>query len=308
MNPIRLAAAVAALAIAVPAASPALADEPYAVTPSGRTEAIFDLPVTATSDKIANGCADMGWSLINSTETLVVCEAKMSTMQSVLAALAMGNRYSTPPKQYLRFNIAGLGRSSRVQATGWMETQMAFGQVRTEEMTAANYHNNVMDLFQALGGRLPPGTVFPNHAYFGAGWEATAENNGVRVTEVVDSSPASAAGLQPGDVLTRLAKERIKTHGDILDGLRKAAKAETYEVEVQRAGKPIKLSFNRAYRAEVTGPALADLSPEAPASATPAVMALSPADELAKFAKLHQDGVLSDEEFAATKAKLLGAN
>lgn len=32
----------------------------------------------------------------------------------------------------------------------------------------------------------------------------------------------------------------------------------------------------------------------------------SSADELAKLAKLHQDGVLSAEEFAAQKAKLLG--
>jgi hypothetical protein len=32
----------------------------------------------------------------------------------------------------------------------------------------------------------------------------------------------------------------------------------------------------------------------------------SVADELAKFAKLHKEGVLTDEEFSALKAKLLG--
>lgn len=35
-------------------------------------------------------------------------------------------------------------------------------------------------------------------------------------------------------------------------------------------------------------------------------VALSAADELAKFAALHERGQLSDEEFTATKAKLLG--
>jgi hypothetical protein len=36
------------------------------------------------------------------------------------------------------------------------------------------------------------------------------------------------------------------------------------------------------------------------------VAGTSSADELAKLAKLHQDGVLSADEFAAQKAKLLG--
>jgi hypothetical protein len=39
---------------------------------------------------------------------------------------------------------------------------------------------------------------------------------------------------------------------------------------------------------------------------SPAVAAPSAADELAKFAALHAQGILSDEEWAATKARLLG--
>ena len=294
-----------ALGVAIQSA-PALADVAYAVTPSGRTEAYFDLPVVGASDKIANGCADMGWTLINSTSTVVTCEAQMGTMQSVLAALLIGNKYSTPPKQYIRFNIAGSGRASRVQATGWIETQMAFGQTRTAEMTAAHYHNNVMQLFLGLGGRFPPGTSFPNHAFFGSQFQE-AGGKGLVITEMQPGSPIERSGAKSGDLITRLAKERIKSGNDLLDGLRKAVKSETYEVEVMRAGQSVKLTVPREYRGAVEGPALADLPPEADASAlAQQIVPLSPADELAKFAKLKADGVISDAEFEAQKKRLLG--
>ncbi|WP_120717343.1 PDZ domain-containing protein [Tsuneonella amylolytica] len=301
----KLVITLAAFAATVPL-TPVYADEPYAVTPSGRTEAIFDTGVTETSDKIANGCANVGWTLVNTTSTMVVCEARMSTMQSVLAALAMGNQYSTPPKQFLRFNIAGLGQRSRVQATGWMETQMAFGQVRTEEMTAANYHNNVMNFFGNLGAHFPPGTTFPNHAFIGSGFEPTSRNQGVTLTSIQPGSPAEKAGLQNGDVLVRLAKEKIKSGGDLLDGMRKAAKNQQYEVEIVRGGKPLKMTIAREFRAQVTDADLPDLPPLTDPAPVQAVMSVSPADELAKFAKLRDDGIITAEEFQKKKAAILG--
>lgn len=297
------------IAVACAALSaPARADEPYAVTPSGRTETVFGLSVVDTSDRIANGCADLGWTVVNTTSSMVVCEAQLSTMQSVLAAMLIGNSYSTPPKQFLRFNLVGLGRGTRAQATGWIETQMAFGQIRTQEMTAANYHNDVMNLFTAIGGEFPAGTIFPNHAYFGSGFEPTSGNRGLRIKDVQSGSPAERGGLQNGDVLTRLARERIKSGDDLLDGLRKAVKAETYEVEVERGGQPMKLTLEREFRPEAQGPDLASLPPE-PINepvAVQQVLALSPADELAKFAKLRDDGIITDAEFDAQKVKLLG--
>ncbi len=47
---------------------------------------------------------------------------------------------------------------------------------------------------------------------------------------------------------------------------------------------------------------------EAPAPAAPqyAPAAPDPADEIEHYAQLHDQGVLSDEEFAAAKAKVLG--
>ena len=295
--------------VAAVTATPAVADLPYAVTPSGRTEAIFDMSVVDTSDKIANGCADVGWTLVSTTQTMVVCEAQLTTMQSVLAALAMGNRYSTPPKQYLRFNIAGLDGGSRVQATGWVETQMAFGQVRTEEMSSANYHNAVMDFLINLGGRFPPGTSFPNHALLGVsgGTAVTSPTEGIRVEGVDPGSPADKGGIQVGDIITKIAKERVKNGDDLLDGLRKAVKDPSYEVEFLRAGKASKTTLERAYRTAVVAPALREVPPVSEqATMATVVTPLSPADELAKFAKLHEQGVITDAEFAAAKARLLG--
>jgi len=54
---------------------------------------------------------------------------------------------------------------------------------------------------------------------------------------------------------------------------------------------------------QVTGPPAA--APAAPAPAAPAAGS-SMADQLGQLADLHQRGVLTDDEFAAAKAKLLG--
>ena len=47
-------------------------------------------------------------------------------------------------------------------------------------------------------------------------------------------------------------------------------------------------------------------APAVPAQAVPAQAAPSMADQLNQLADLHKQGVLSDDEFAAAKAKLLG--
>jgi hypothetical protein len=44
----------------------------------------------------------------------------------------------------------------------------------------------------------------------------------------------------------------------------------------------------------------------APAAPAPAAPAADPVEQLKELAELHQQGVLTDEEFAAQKAKVLG--
>ena len=95
----------AAICLMLPA--PALADEPFAVAPSGITEAYFPMEVVETSDHLANQCLDLGWTMISSTDNAVVCEVPTSFGSRLLSALA-GPSYATPPRQYSRFNMAGV--------------------------------------------------------------------------------------------------------------------------------------------------------------------------------------------------------
>jgi Short C-terminal domain len=49
-----------------------------------------------------------------------------------------------------------------------------------------------------------------------------------------------------------------------------------------------------------------EAAPPPPAPAAPAAPAVDPIEQLKQLGALHQQGVLTDEEFAAQKAKLLG--
>ena len=286
-------------------ATPALADVPMAVTPSGATESYFAMPVVATSDMLANKCLDLGWTMVSSTDTTVICEVPVSFGNALLSALA-GPRYATPPRQYFRFNLAGVEGNTRVQASSWQEIQTAFGQTQRTDLENTKYHNTVMSFFENVGGTLPMGTTFPNHAHGGFAFEPVeAPEKGLRLTELVPGGAFADAGLQPGDVVTRIAKERTKDFTDVHDALRKGVKDATYEVEFYRGGSKEKVSVERRYRASID----TRLPPRESASAAPesttVIAQVSMADELAKFAKLRDDGIITAEEFEAQKAKLL---
>jgi hypothetical protein len=53
-------------------------------------------------------------------------------------------------------------------------------------------------------------------------------------------------------------------------------------------------------------PGYAEPAPAAPAPAAPAAPAADPIAQLKQLGELHAQGVLTDDEFAAQKAKLLG--
>ncbi len=286
-------------------ATPAMADEPYAIPPSGMTETYFPMRVVDASDHLANKCLDAGWTMVSSTETVVVCEVPMSFGSRLLSALA-APRYSTPPRQYFRFNMAGIRGNTRVQATAWQETQTAFGQNQRTDLASNNYHNSVMNFFESVGGIYPPGTQFPNHAMPGSAFEFVKEPvEGIEVTELTPGGAFERAGIVPGDVVTRLARERTKNLGDLLDGLHKAIRAETYEVEFQRGGETMKVGVAREFRPAVTEPLPEPMEEVVEAAPATMVAPMSVADELAKFAKLRDDGIISAEEFEAAKLRLL---
>ena len=120
-------AALAAACAATPVHTAAVSTE------SGRPDAIF--LNTSSADAIgllSSACMDAGLRVVSSNELSVTCEAEMGATQSVLTQVAIGNSYSTPPRQFIRLTTAQISDDVRVQASSWVETQMAFGQIRRE--------------------------------------------------------------------------------------------------------------------------------------------------------------------------------
>ena len=286
---------------------PALADEYFAVTPSGAAEALFPDTADKTVGVLTSKCIDVRWTVISSSSMEVVCEAPMNFGQTLLGQLAMGNSYSTPPRRFFRFNLANLNGVSRVQASGWMELQMAFGQTRRTDFTGPEFHNSILGFLATAGGQLPVGTAFPNHVLMGVdgGLSMRGKDGGFDVTEVIDEYPAAKGGIKVGDRIIKIAGKKFKSDNDYLDATAKAAKTSSYEIEITRDGKISKLILERAFRPSisesVTPKTQVEVLPQAVTVAAP----MSVADELAKLAKLKSDGILNEAEFQAEKAKLL---
>lgn len=286
---------------------PAMADEYLAVTPSGMAEMMFPDRPTGAIGKLTSKCIDSRWTVISSTATELVCEAPMNFGQSLLGTMLMGNAYSTPPRRFFRFNVAEINGVSRIQASGWMELQMAFGQMKRTDFAGPDFQNSIMNFMGAAGGKLPVGTTFPNHAVLGIEVEDAPMGKavGLRIKTVDSDGPAAKAGLQVADVVTHIAGKQFKNMNDYLDATAKAAKTDTYEVRFLRAGTSMKAMAARAYRPAITESVVA--APQEPAMpATAPIAQTSVADELAKLAKLKDQGLLSDAEFQAQKKKLLG--
>lgn len=286
--------------------TPLLADEYFAVTPSGATEMLFGEPAMETIGRLSTKCIDAKWSIASSSANELVCEAPLNVGQSMLGTLLMGNSYSTPPRRFFKYAVSMVDGVSRVQATGWMELQMAFGQMRRTDFSGPEFHNGAMNFMGSAGGKLPPGTTFPNHVFLGIELAPVAVGKTVflRVATVQDGSAAAEAGVQAGDLIATIAKRRLKGGDDFLDATAKAAKTPTYTMDVLRNDRPISFTITRAYRPAIT----ATVVPKPPTSTIVTVANQgnsSVADELAKLGKLKADGLLTQAEFDQQKAKLL---
>lgn len=300
--------ALVAAVLAAVATSPAIADKFLAVTPSGAAEMLFPDRPPVVVGSLSSKCIDAHWTVTSSTATELVCEAPMNFGQSLLGTLAMGNSYSTPPRRFFRFNVAEINGISRVQASGWMELQMAFGQMRRTDFSGPEFQNNVLGFMAAAGGKYPTGTTFPNHVVMGVALEDGPIAGGLHVKSIDPGSSADKAGVRVGDVITSIAGKHFKNVNQILDADAKAAETSTYPIELTRDGHSMKLVLDRAFRP----PFAETVAPRAePVSASPTSIAQQPnltgtADELAKLASLRDKGIITADEFTAQKKKLLG--
>ncbi len=252
---------------------------------------------------LSSKCIDARWTVVSSNSNELVCESPLNFGQSVLGQMLMGNSYSTPPRRFFRFNVAEINGISRVQASGWMELQMAFGQVKRTDFSGPEFQNSIFSFLSSAGGKYPVGTTFPNHVAMGIQGDDVAYGRyvGLKITSVDDGSPAAKAGLQINDVVTKIARKPFKNMGDYLDATAKAAKVPTYEVEYVRAGATINAKLERAFRPAFSEVVLADAAPDSPTQ----VSSASVADEIEKLVRLKNAGVLTEAEFDAQKKKVL---
>lgn len=213
-------------------------------TPSGRPEALFLTDnVNEAAGQVANGCMNAGMTVISNNGNQVVCEVSMTMGQQIVTQLAIGNSYSTTPRQFIQFNLADIGDSVRAQATGWVETQMAFGQMRRMPMDQSiSWRNQMQQALFAVGGVPVPGTVDASQkqkiGFLSAALSPDGNVGGsgaVFVSGVFPGGPASEAGLKVCD--------RI----DAVNG-KKIVNMAGYTLEASRMGEstPISLTVNRA--------------------------------------------------------------
>lgn len=298
-----------AVAMLVASTSPVLAAKFFAVTPSGSAEMLFPDEPSVTISTIVSKCIDSHWTVVSSSTTEVVCEAPLTFGQSLLGTLALGNQYSTPPRRFFKFNATEVSGISRVQASGWMELQMAFGQTRRTDFAGPEFQNSILFFLHAAGGRYPVGTTFPNHVTLGVGFAEVPLQKaiGLRVTSIEPGSPASKASMEVNDVVSSIAGKHFKNMDTVLEAEALAAASPTYDVEITRNGQKMKLSLDRAFRPPVTEVVVARHQSVSSTSDS-GKQSSDVADELAKLAALRDKGILSTEEFNLQKKKLLDSN
>ena len=123
-------------------------------TSSGYPEGIFpNSNVEAVRSKLIDGCSSKGILVQETNGNQVVCGKTMEGGDAVLAQMIVGNSYSTTPERKIRFVIYQSGTDVRVTAQQWMESQMAFGQIRRQELNSNNQKNNVQQLLFSLGAQ-----------------------------------------------------------------------------------------------------------------------------------------------------------
>lgn len=120
-------------------------------TASGLAEESYD---NVTSEEvrgqIMEACLNRGMPVTDSSTNHVICGHRMRGAEAFVAQLLIGNSYSTTPERRIRFTIFTVGDRVRVTAGAWMETQMAFGQMRRVELDHNTTRNNLQTFLASL--------------------------------------------------------------------------------------------------------------------------------------------------------------
>lgn len=273
------------------------------------------------SSKIASQCMTNGLTVVSSTAGEVTCQLQMNAMKSALTQALIGNSYSTPPQTFVRFTVTQIGNDARVQANEWVETQMAFGQMRRSDLTNDDVHNDLMNFLEVAGASYLPGTSFPNHAYLGAFGGGTMvdykgkSTAGIKLSGAAKEGALVKAGTIDGDILVAINGKTFKTNHEVEKRLKGIALDSPMNVTVIREGKALTLNTT-ALRRPTIAPSTDVAAAFTPASdqgnpvtsiAQTDRRSVSVADEITKLLALKDKGILTDAEFQVQKASLLKA-
>ena len=125
--------------------------QPIKTTASGRPEVTLDnISQEEASGKISQRCMEAGILVYEQSKYQVVCGKTMTGGEGVLAQMLVGNSYSTTPERKVRFTIAKINTSVRIQAYQWIESQMAFGQINRQELNSGKQFNEIQRMLNSL--------------------------------------------------------------------------------------------------------------------------------------------------------------
>lgn len=121
-------------------------------TSSGYPEGIFlNSNIETVRSRVIDGCSSNGLMVQETSGNQVLCGKTMTGGDAVLATLVVGNSYSTTPERKIRFVIYQVGSDVKITAQQWIESQMAFGQVRRQELNSNNQKNDIQQFLFSLG-------------------------------------------------------------------------------------------------------------------------------------------------------------
>lgn len=89
--------------------------------------------------------------------------------------------------------------------------------------------------------------------YMGIVGETHDTDKGAKLNEITEGSPASKAGLKPGDIITKADELTIKTYDELLDFIRGTKADQKVKLTILRDGKEEIITVTMANRPEQTG-------------------------------------------------------
>lgn len=232
-----------------------------AVTPSGLADMAFpSSEAAAVAGKLANECMNRRMTIVSNLPTEVVCEVPMGVVKGALVQAAIGNSYSTTPRQFVRFALVNLDADVRAQGSAWVETQMALGQVRREPLNGDAIYNGLMNMMETAGGKYLSGTSFPNQAFIGKALSDDQPTTfkgkttlGITFMDLVVGGTLQNAGAKIGDTLVSINGKTFQNHDEFYDRLRRVVIGAPVKFTVIREGRIVELTSLAQQRPTITG-------------------------------------------------------